>query len=163
VDFLVIGSGAAGGVIAKELSVAGFSVVVLEQGPYLREKDFTHDEIKYAFQPALTNDTRIQPTTYRKTEAEKAEPLKAVEYGRQVGGGTVHFTATTGASTKATSANARSTARSPARASPTGPSPTPTLSPGTPRPKRTSASPASPERTRSRRRARSRIRCRRCR
>jgi choline dehydrogenase-like flavoprotein len=93
VDFLVIGSGAAGGVTAKELAVAGFSVVVLEQGPYLREKDFTHDEIKYAFQPALTNDTRIQPTTYRKTEAENAQPLKAVEYGRQVGGGTVHFTA----------------------------------------------------------------------
>ncbi|MBV9404324.1 MAG: NAD(P)-binding protein, partial [Acidobacteriaceae bacterium] len=37
VDFLVIGSGAAGGVVAKELSVAGFRVVVLEQGPYLKE------------------------------------------------------------------------------------------------------------------------------
>ena len=33
VDFVVIGSGAAGGVLAKELSSAGFSVVVLEQGP----------------------------------------------------------------------------------------------------------------------------------
>jgi choline dehydrogenase-like flavoprotein len=43
VDFLVIGSGAAGGVIAKELSTAGFKVVVLEQGPYLRNKDFVQD------------------------------------------------------------------------------------------------------------------------
>jgi choline dehydrogenase-like flavoprotein len=33
VDFLIIGAGAAGGVMAKELSSAGFSVVVLEQGP----------------------------------------------------------------------------------------------------------------------------------
>jgi choline dehydrogenase-like flavoprotein len=31
VDFLVIGAGAAGGVMAKELSTAGFRVVVLEQ------------------------------------------------------------------------------------------------------------------------------------
>ena len=46
VDFLVIGAGSAGGIMAKELSSAGFSVVVLEQGPYLRESDFDHDEIK---------------------------------------------------------------------------------------------------------------------
>src|SRR6516162_10426807 len=93
VDFLVIGAGAAGGVMAKALSVAGFRVVVLEQGPYLREKDYTHDEIKYVFGPGLTNDPKTQPNTFRKSEAEKAVPMKAVEYGRQVGGGSVHFTA----------------------------------------------------------------------
>ncbi len=93
VDFLVLGAGAAGGVIAKELSTAGFTVVVLEQGPYLREKDYTHDEIKYTFQPGLTNDPKTQPITYRKSEAETAKPIKAIEYGRQVGGGSVHFTA----------------------------------------------------------------------
>jgi choline dehydrogenase-like flavoprotein len=37
VDFAIIGSGAAGGVLAKELSTAGFSVLVLEQGPYLQK------------------------------------------------------------------------------------------------------------------------------
>ncbi len=93
VDFLVLGAGAAGGVIAKELSTAGFNVVVLEQGPYLREKDYTHDEIKYTFQPGLTNDPKTQPITYRKSEADRAKPIKAIEYGRQVGGGSVHFTA----------------------------------------------------------------------
>ena len=93
VDFLVLGAGAAGGVIAKELSTAGFSVVVLEQGPYLREKDYTHDEIKYTFQPGLTNDPKTQPITYRKSAADTAKPMKAIEYGRQVGGGSVHFTA----------------------------------------------------------------------
>ena len=33
VDFVVVGSGSAGGIIAKELSTNGFNVVVLEQGP----------------------------------------------------------------------------------------------------------------------------------
>ena len=92
VDFLVIGSGAAGGVMAKELSVAGFNVVVLEQGPYLTEQDFGHDEIKFAVQNALTNDPKQQPITFRRSENEEAKPFKAIEYGRQVGGGTVHFT-----------------------------------------------------------------------
>jgi choline dehydrogenase-like flavoprotein len=79
--------------VAKELATAGFSVVVLEQGPYLREKDYSHDEIKYAVQPGLTNDPKVQPIMYRRSEAEKARPIKAIEYGRQVGGGSVHFTA----------------------------------------------------------------------
>lgn len=93
VDFLVIGAGAAGGVIAKELATAGFQVLVLEQGPYLREKDYSHDEIKYTIAPGLTNDPKVQPVMYRKSEAERARPMKAIEYGRQVGGGSVHFTA----------------------------------------------------------------------
>jgi len=92
VDFVVIGSGAAGGVMAKELSEAGFSVVVLEQGPWLKEKDFLHDEIKFTMHSPLTNDTKRQPLTYRENDSMKARPLKAIEYGRQVGGGTVHFT-----------------------------------------------------------------------
>jgi len=45
VDFVIVGAGAAGGVVAKELAQAGFEIVVLEQGPYLRERDFRHDEI----------------------------------------------------------------------------------------------------------------------
>jgi choline dehydrogenase-like flavoprotein len=93
VDFLVVGAGAAGGVMAKELSAAGFSVVVLEQGPYLREKDFRHDEIGNLFLHALINDPKRQPNTFRKTEAETARRQWAVFYGKQVGGGTVHFTA----------------------------------------------------------------------
>jgi choline dehydrogenase-like flavoprotein len=93
-DFLILGAGAAGGVLAKELSTAGFHVVVLEQGPYLRERDFKHDEYGTMFQNQLTNDIRQQPTTFRKTNAEKAARSAgpAVVYGRMVGGGTVHFT-----------------------------------------------------------------------
>src|SRR5947209_17100627 len=93
VDFLVIGAGGAGGIVAKELATAGFRVVVLEQGPYLREKDFTHDEIKFLRQGFLMNDWKRQPNTFRKTEAETAVEQPAVFYGQQVGGGTLHFTA----------------------------------------------------------------------
>ncbi len=93
VDFLVIGAGAAGGVMAKELSTAGFRVVVLEQGPYHRPGDFHHDELDVTFHAGLTNDTRLRPQTYRKTARDKTTVRPAVEYGSMVGGGSVHFTA----------------------------------------------------------------------
>lgn len=101
VDFVIVGAGAAGGVMAKELSSAGFQVVVLEQGPYKHEKDFKHDELQFKDifnppnigQPALMNDHRRQPNTFRKTENEKAVEQPVVGYGQCVGGGTVHFTA----------------------------------------------------------------------
>jgi choline dehydrogenase-like flavoprotein len=93
IDFVIIGAGAAGGIIAKELSAAGFRIVVLEQGPYMKEQDFEHDELKYMRQRAITNDYKRQPNTFRATEKEKAKLQPAIIYGRQVGGGTVHFTA----------------------------------------------------------------------
>jgi choline dehydrogenase-like flavoprotein len=93
VDFLVIGAGAAGGVMAKELSAAGFRIVVLEQGPWFRESDFKHDEVGVMYRSALTNDHKKQPNVFRKTVSETAKQQPAVEYGRMVGGGSVHFTA----------------------------------------------------------------------
>jgi choline dehydrogenase-like flavoprotein len=88
-----IGELAAGGVVAKELSTAGFRVVVLEQGPYLRAKDFMHDEVDVLFRAALINDPKKQPNTFRRTPAETAKRQQCVEYARLVGGGSVHFTA----------------------------------------------------------------------
>ena len=93
VDFVIIGSGAAGGILAKELSTNGFRVVVLEQGPYLTEADFTHNEIEILVQDKLTNHPKLQPNTFRKTPDEKAKPQRALVYGRCVGGTSVHFTA----------------------------------------------------------------------
>ncbi len=100
VDFVIVGAGGAGGVVAKELSTAGFQVVVLEQGPYLHEGDFIHDELKFkdVFDPpfigqeVLTNDHTLQPNTFRKTAPDKAVLTSFAQYGRCVGGGTVHFT-----------------------------------------------------------------------
>lgn len=93
VDFLVIGSGAAGGVMAKELSTAGFSVVVLEQGEYVKEKDFSHDELGVAYHNAIANDPKLQPNTFRAKASDNAKVEQRYNYGRLVGGGSVHFTA----------------------------------------------------------------------
>ena len=90
VDFLVIGSGVAGGIMAKELSGAGFQVVVLEEGDYIHEKDFRYDQLKNTAFSSLTNDHF--PATFRQTENDKAVPVRSFAYGRCVGGGTVHYT-----------------------------------------------------------------------
>ncbi len=94
VDFVIVGSGAAGGVMAHKLAGSGFSVVVLEQGPWLTEKDFSHDELNYRYHPEKSlSQTADQPHTFRAKEADKAEKHNIISYGRLVGGGTVHFTA----------------------------------------------------------------------
>jgi choline dehydrogenase-like flavoprotein len=93
VDFVIIGSGAAGGILAKELSTNGFRIVVLEQGPYLTPSDFTHDEIKVLQEDLLTNHPDLQPNTFRQTPDQTAKHQRALYYGRLVGGTSVHFTA----------------------------------------------------------------------
>ena len=98
VDFVIIGSGASGGVLAKELSTAGFDVVVLEQGPYRRAGDFSHDELSVQFLGEITGHPSWRdPQTFRRTASEKATvqtdgPPTAL-YARGVGGSSVHFTA----------------------------------------------------------------------
>ena len=92
VDFVIVGSGAAGGILAKELSAAGFAVVVLEQGPRLGPADFDHDEFGMAYQMKLANHPLTQPHTFRATAADTARPMLAVIYGRLVGGSNAHFT-----------------------------------------------------------------------
>src|SRR5262249_41606183 len=58
VDFAIVGSGPAGAVLARELSRAGFDVVVLEQGPRLEPANFKHDELDYWFANGLLNKPR---------------------------------------------------------------------------------------------------------
>jgi choline dehydrogenase-like flavoprotein len=96
VDFAVVGSGAAGAVIARELSQAGFSVVVLEQGPRLTPGDFEHDELKYNYLSGITNDPAISPQTFRDDPgliAQRPRIGNSLIYARMVGGSSNHFTA----------------------------------------------------------------------
>jgi choline dehydrogenase-like flavoprotein len=96
VDFVVVGSGAAGGVMARELSQAGFTVLVFEQGPRLGPADFEHDELKYFFLNGITVDPKISPQSFRKEVHAAAQvPLDVPPalYARLVGGSSNHFTA----------------------------------------------------------------------
>ena len=97
VDFVIIGSGAAGGVMARELAQAGLTVVVLEQGPRFSPRDFIkHDELRDWYLGGLTNDAVKNAQTFRDDESKKAEVQKfkpALWYGRGVGGGSLHYTA----------------------------------------------------------------------
>ena len=96
VDFVIVGSGAAGGVMAKELSTQGFSVVVLEQGPYLRPVDFRHDEVDAFIVGGLIGSGADHPQTFRQTEDDEAVPaglFPTLFYAKAVGGSSLHFAA----------------------------------------------------------------------
>lgn len=96
VDFVVIGSGAAGGIMAKQLSMAGFSVVVLEQGgwgKYGREHEYSKDELLNRYpsdEDRLMTNPRTQPNTFRRTPNDETGP-GSHSYGCVVGGGTVTY------------------------------------------------------------------------
>lgn len=83
-DVCIVGAGAAGGVLAHELSKAGLKVVVIEAGPFWNpQTDFASDEL--TMQHLGWQDTRIVTGN---------DPLQMGHNnsGRGVGGGTTHFT-----------------------------------------------------------------------
>jgi choline dehydrogenase-like flavoprotein len=86
VDACIVGSGAAGSVLAKELAEGGWSVVVLEAGDWLDSRnDFVNDELSM-LGPLDWDDLRI---------VDGNDPIATgrVNTGRAVGGTTVHYTA----------------------------------------------------------------------
>ena len=96
VDFAIVGSGAAGGVLAKELSTNGFSVVVFEQGPYLRPFQVRHDEIANYLADPLTGTVQDHPQSFRRTPDAEARPavgFPTLFYAKAVGGSSLHFAA----------------------------------------------------------------------
>jgi choline dehydrogenase-like flavoprotein len=83
VDFVIIGTGCGGGILAAKLAEAGFSVVAMDAGPFFRPlSDFASDE-------------REQDKLYWLDEllfgGKDAITFDANNSGRAVGGSTVHF------------------------------------------------------------------------
>jgi gluconate 2-dehydrogenase alpha chain len=90
-DVVIVGVGAAGGILAAELGKAGMKVVGLERGPRLTTQDFNpHDELRYFQRQDLRPNVKRQPITWRPTDA-RATPIPLQNYGNQAGGGTVHY------------------------------------------------------------------------
>jgi choline dehydrogenase-like flavoprotein len=78
-EVCVIGTGAGGSVIAKELAEAGRDVVMLEQGGYYTKADFTQREDE--MMPLLYEDMGQRMTV---------DQTIGIMQGRNVGGSTVH-------------------------------------------------------------------------
>ena len=61
-DVCIIGSGAGAGPVALTLAEAGYSVVILEKGPWFEEKDFYKDELAFrygAYSPKLIDEQHV--------------------------------------------------------------------------------------------------------
>src|SRR5262244_2296874 len=78
-EVCVIGSGAGGAVVAKELAEAGRDVVLLEQGGHYTKADFTQREDE--MMPMLYEDMGQRATV---------DQSIIILQGRNVGGSTVH-------------------------------------------------------------------------
>src|SRR6266852_1241720 len=91
-DVVIVGVGAAGGILAAELGKAGMRVIGLERGPRLTTQDFNpHDELRYFQRQDLRPSIKRQPITWRPNANARANPLPVQNYGNQAGGGTVHY------------------------------------------------------------------------
>jgi gluconate 2-dehydrogenase alpha chain len=91
-DVVIVGVGAAGAILAAELSRAGMKVLGLERGPRLKTADFKPlDELRYFQRQDLRPNVKTQPVTWRPNPNVTARPLDVLNYGNQAGGGTVHY------------------------------------------------------------------------
>src|ERR1700731_3885489 len=90
-DVVIVGVGAAGGILAAELGKAGMKVIGLERGPRLKTADFQLDELRYFQRQDLRPDIKRQPVTWRPNANTRATPLPSQAYGNGAGGGTVHY------------------------------------------------------------------------
>src|SRR2546425_9948856 len=91
-DVVIVGVGAAGGILAAELGKAGMKVIGLERGPRLNTADFSpHDELRYFQRQELRPNVKRQPVPWRPDANARARPLTVLNYGNQAGGGTVHY------------------------------------------------------------------------
>jgi choline dehydrogenase-like flavoprotein len=90
-DVCVIGTGAGGGVMLKELTAAGMRVVALERGPELSLAQFTDDELAIMWRDTLFSPDQVE--TYRIEEGAKTETGRFNAIAHCVGGTMTHWAA----------------------------------------------------------------------
>ncbi|UKA59442.1 GMC family oxidoreductase [Arthrobacter sp. FW306-2-2C-D06B] len=91
VEVLIIGAGASGGTAAKVFTEAGIRVVALDRGPFLRNEQFSGDELKYLNRNYVWPDPQLKPRTYRPDEESPEEEVQFSPTPQGVGGGTIHW------------------------------------------------------------------------
>src|SRR3981189_2205689 len=91
-DVVIVGAGAAGGILAAELGQAGLKGIGIVRGAPHTTRDFNpHDELRYFQRLDLRPDPKRQPVTWRPNANGRATPIPTMSYGNQAGGGTVHY------------------------------------------------------------------------
>lgn len=103
-DVVIVGVGAAGAILARELTEAGFTVLGIDKGPYYRSEDFwfKFDELRYPVRGGLSPTMDTDPITWRPNAQTKAQicpwavgplPLSPLSLPPSVGvgGGSIHW------------------------------------------------------------------------
>ena len=103
-DVVIVGVGAAGAILARELTEAGFKVLGIDKGPYYHSDDFwtKFDELRYSTRAGLSPTMDTDPMTWRPDAQTPAQVLPWA-VGPQpknplwlvpsvgVGGGSIHW------------------------------------------------------------------------
>jgi gluconate 2-dehydrogenase alpha chain len=92
VDVCLIGVGAAGGILAKELGAAGLKVAAFERGSSLTQEDYAvRDAIRFITRAALVDWARHDPVTFRNFSNQRATARYITI--NALGGQMLHWTA----------------------------------------------------------------------
>lgn len=100
VDVVIVGTGWAGGVVAAELSKAGYKVVGLERGKNQVREDYigVKDELRYTNRYEMMQNLSSETITSRNNMDEVALPVRTRQemmVGTDLGGGSVHWAGST--------------------------------------------------------------------
>jgi len=90
-DVCLVGTGAVGGILAKELGSAGLKVIAFERGASLTLEDYAvRDAIRFITRSALADWARHDPVTFRNLPSERVVPRFTTI--NAVGGQMLHWT-----------------------------------------------------------------------
>lgn len=92
-DVCLVGMGAVGGILAKELATAGLKVVALERGPALQLEDYApRDSIRFVVRRNHLEWVRHEPTTFRTRRGQRAALRYTTSPLNALGGALLHWT-----------------------------------------------------------------------
>jgi gluconate 2-dehydrogenase alpha chain len=91
-DVIIVGVGASGAILAKQLATAGLKVVGLERGPLRSLSDYEiRDDIRWMVRTDLLPTVRDDPFTWRPSSDRRATVRRGNSPENQVGGAWLHW------------------------------------------------------------------------